>query len=119
MSRTETHFGKLRKISLKDKTIEEFFQVKCNEKSIDNIDKYYDTWKETYFDNVSYEKFIVIKDDIWEVFEHVECNEDDVDIITTNEDGTLSFIMQFYNGGTCLTEMLEEGLAEYLKCDKK
>jgi hypothetical protein len=29
-----------------------------------------------------------------------------------NEDGSISFFTQFYNGGTCLTEMLEEGIKE-------
>jgi hypothetical protein len=32
--------------------------------------------------------------------------------LTKNEDGTISFIGQFYNGGTCLDEMLEEALDE-------
>lgn len=114
MSRTETHFGKLRKVDLQDKTIEQFFQEKCNENSITTIDKYYNTWKETFFDNVSYKKYFVVGEDVWEAFEHTELEDgDDVEIITSNEDGTLSFIMQFYNGGTCLSEMIEDGLKKY------
>lgn len=32
--------------------------------------------------------------------------------MSRNEDGSIAFFTQFYNGGTCLTEMLEEGLDE-------
>lgn len=30
--------------------------------------------------------------------------------VTRNSDGSLSFMGQFYNGGTCFSEMLEEAL---------
>ena len=111
MSRTETHFGKIKKIELQNKTIEQFFQEKCIENSIFKIDKGYNTWKETYFDNISYEKYFIVNNVVWEAIEHTEIDEgDDISIITPNADGTLSFIMQFYNGGTCLSEIIEEGL---------
>jgi hypothetical protein len=32
-----------------------------------------------------------------------------------NEDGTITFFMEFYNGGTCLSEMIEEGLERLKK----
>jgi uncharacterized protein with von Willebrand factor type A (vWA) domain len=35
-----------------------------------------------------------------------------------NTDGTVSFTMRFYNGGTCLSECIEEGL-EKLKNEGK
>lgn len=34
----------------------------------------------------------------------------DISILTPNNDGTYSYIMQFYNGGTCLNEMLEDSI---------
>lgn len=45
------------------------------------------------------------------MLEHREYEEDDYSIeATKNEDGTFDFIAQFYNGGTCLEECLEEAL---------
>lgn len=35
---------------------------------------------------------------------------EDISILTPNNDGTYSYIMQFYNGGACLSEMLEDGI---------
>jgi hypothetical protein len=32
-----------------------------------------------------------------------------------NEDGTITFIQQFYNGGTCLSEVIEEGIRKIKK----
>jgi hypothetical protein len=32
-----------------------------------------------------------------------------------NEDGTITFVMQFYNGGTCLSECIEEELEKINK----
>jgi hypothetical protein len=41
--------------------------------------------------------------------------DDGIYQLTPNEDGTLSFTMRFYNGGTCLSECIEE---ELLKLNK-
>jgi hypothetical protein len=46
-----------------------------------------------------------------EMLEHKEFGEDEYPLeISKNEDGTFDFIAQFYNGGTCLEECLEEEL---------
>ena len=54
--------------------------------------------------------------EIWEAFDHTELDaDDDIYQLTLNEDGTLSFVMRFYNGGTNLSECIEE---EILKLKK-
>ena len=46
-----------------------------------------------------------------EMLEHKEFGEDEYPLeISKNEDGTFDFIAQFYNGGTCMEECLEEAL---------
>ena len=54
---------------------------------------------------------IEVNDVLWEIIEDKE-EEDtqDISILTPNNDGTYSYIMQFYNGGTCLNEMLEDSI---------
>lgn len=114
MSHTETHFGKLRKVEL-NTSLEEWCKQKCNEKDITELSSYYDTWEEEFRDNF-YNKYFILKDEIWEAFEHTEADDDGyIDIMTPNEDGTITFVMQFYNGGTCLSKMIEDGLKKLNK----
>jgi hypothetical protein len=108
MSHTETHFGKLRKVEL-NTTLEEWCKQKCNEKGITEISSYYDNWIEEFRDS-SYEKFFIYNNEVWEAIEHIESDNDYVDVMIPNQDGTITFVMQFYNGGTCLSEMIEDGL---------
>ena len=39
----------------------------------------------------------------------------DIDVMIENPDGTITFVYQFYNGGTCLSECIEHGLARLKK----
>lgn len=110
MSQTETHFGKLRKVVFEaDQTLEQWCEAKCKELDVKEISSYNKTWYEELREE-GYEKFFFVKGEIWEAFEHQELEGEDIDILTENEDGTLNFIQQFYNGGTCLSECLEEAI---------
>jgi hypothetical protein len=111
MSQTELHFGKLRKVELKEnKTIDDFFKEKLLEVGINDIKSYHKNWEDAFKDKF-YEKYFIVNNVIWEVFDHIEKDDsDDIYEITKNPDGTLSFIMKFYNGGTCLSECIEEEL---------
>jgi hypothetical protein len=117
MSQTETHFGKLRKIKL-EIPLEEWFKEKCIEKGIDKIPSYNDSWEETFRDNY-YNEYFIIDGQVWESFEHIKSDGyEDIDVMIPNDDGTITFVQQFYNGGTCLSECIEEGLKK-LKLNKK
>jgi len=111
MSRIETHFGKLRKVTFNEGcTIENWCKQKCQEKGINEIPSYHANWVEQFKDAYD-EKYFIINDEIWEAFEHVENDEfSDINIMNLNEDGTITFVQQFYNGGTCLTEIIEQGI---------
>lgn len=55
--------------------------------------------------------YFVHKKVLYKMLEHSgELEPDYVDITKENEDGTIDFTYVFYNGGTCFTEMLGEGL---------
>ncbi len=116
MSQTETHFGKLRKVEFKPyQTLEQWCEAKCRELGKTELSSYTDTWYEQLKDDYS-ETFFFTNNDIWEAFEHHEVDDDDyIYHLQPNEDGTLTFIMQFYNGGTCLTECIEESLQKLNK----
>jgi hypothetical protein len=116
MSQTETHFGKLRKVELGDETIEQWCKARCNEIEITEIATYHDSWEEEMRYSTKYnEKYFFVDGEVWEAVEHIESQDDDIDIMIPNEDGTVTFVLQFYNGGTCLDECIEDGLRRIAK----
>ncbi len=120
MSQTELHIGKLRKVELKpEQSLEDFFKEKLAEKGITELRTYDNDWKDAFKDEF-YEKYFIVKNTIWEAFEHEEKDgDDDIYELKSNTDGTISFIMKFYNGGTCLSECIEEELERFLYLESK
>lgn len=116
MSQTETHIGKLRKIKL-DVSLEEWCKEKCTEKGITEIPSYYTSWEETFRDEY-YDEYFIVDEQIWKSFEHIKSDGyEDIDVMIPNDDGTIIFVQQFYNGETCLSECIEGGLRK-LKSNK-
>ena len=111
MSKTALHIGKLRKIELKsDQSLEDFYKEKLKEIGITELRKYDNDWEDAFRDEFN-EKYFIVNNIIWEAFEHEEKDDsNDIYELKSNPDGTLSFIMKFYNGGTCLSECIEEEL---------
>ena len=111
MSQTELHIGKLRKVELEqNQSLEDFYKEKLKNIGITELRSYDNDWEDTFKDEFQ-EKYFIVNDVIWEAFEHKEKDDsDDIYELKPNEDGTLSFIMKFYNGGTCLSECIEEEL---------
>lgn len=114
MSHTETHIGKLRKVDFQGKTKEEWCEMKCREMGKTEIDLYNHSWEEQLRDT-AYQKYFFANGEIWQAFEHRELDDTDLYELIPHEDGTVSFAMQFYNGGTCLTECIEEQLEKLSK----
>lgn len=113
MSHTETHFGKLKRVEIGDLNVEEWCKERCNEIGINEIEPFNNSWEEELRDNyVLGKKYHFIKKTIWEIFDHTESEGDYINMMIPNSDGTFTFCMQFYNGGTCLSEMIEEGLSQ-------
>jgi len=108
MSYTETHIGKLKKVETQG-NIEHWCQAYCCREGFDKLATYNDNWIEQFKDHF-YDKFLVTENAVYEKFDHIEVYESDVYHMQKNPDGTYTFVMQFYNGGTCLDECLEEGL---------
>lgn len=117
MSEVVRHIGKVRKVDLKGLSIEEWCKAKCIELGIEKQKHWYNSYEETLQEEMWPTKFVKVNGDIWEIVEDREEEDyENLSIIRPNEDGTLNYILQFYNGGTCLSEMLEEGI---LKCTHK
>ena len=108
MSYTETHIGKVKKIDLQGKSIEDWAQAVAEELGCE-LEDFYDFYKELVFDEL-YFKYVFVDDEIYEIVEDTEISEEDVEILIPEGNDTYSFTMQFYNGGTCLNEMLENAI---------
>ena len=114
MSHTETHFGKLRKVDIGD-SLENWCKEQCNKEGITELSdynkKYVNSWvyefRNSWIDN---NRIIIVGEEVFEIFDHIESEDEDIDYMVKNPDGTYTFLMQFYNGGTYLGECLEEGL---------
>lgn len=107
MSNYETHKGKLIPVDLEGKSLEEY----CK-KLLDDSGYVYDytEWKQD-FDELMFDSYFIHEDTLYKI-EDVE--RDDVDEYleaTKDKDtGIIEYNMRFYNGGTCLSEMLENYL---------
>ena len=103
MSYTETHIGRIKRIP--------FDSTYSNEEKIEAMQNM--GYEFSYIeDDFSYaesknEDFIKIGDDYYSVIEHQKL-EEDCSMINKNDDGSIFYLTSFYNGGTCLEEMLED-----------
>lgn len=109
MSEQETHFGKVKEVDLYGADVEQWCKCYCIEHGTNKLD--YDSWTEQYKDNFEFdEKFKVIGSKVYEVISDVE--EDDAYIYraSRNSDGTINYILSFYNGGCGFEEALEDAI---------
>ena len=105
MSCYETRRGKLKLVETND--VREFLASKVNSGfEIDDDD----TITDIIYNNDLYEKYVYFNNRLYEWIEHkVKYDEeDDFCNLTENSDGTISVHVQFYNGGACLIDMLED-----------
>jgi hypothetical protein len=110
MSQIEIHVGKLKKVELGEQTIEQFCYEKFRETDKDDLPKAYDSFEEWLLSEY-YDEFIKANGVLYEILNHKGFDEgDDINQYFPQPDGTIDFVTMFYNGGTCLSEMLEEGL---------
>lgn len=120
MSSMESHVGKLRKVQRNEgQSIEDWCREKCEDNGVPSmLPELYDSWQETLKYHLDfYETYFFIDGEVWEILDHRDLDDSDTYEMTPNPDGTISFIMRFYNGGTCLTECIEEGLKKLNKAD--
>jgi len=110
MSYIETHFGKFKILAKGEENIRQY--IKEHDIETDKYDGYpsdSDKYRVTYPYEKDGNKYLI------EFIEHERLNEgDDFEKFQLNEDGTISFGVQFYNGGCCLEEALGN-FYEYLK----
>lgn len=110
MSEQQTKKGKFKKVDLQGNTIEEWCEQQCV--NLGRIDKLrYETWKEFFFD-IYCDRFFIVNDELYEIIEIEDLYHNYYVQIDEQDDNTYSFYATYYDGGTCLTECLEDELKE-------
>ena len=77
--------------------------------------KYYDNPEEQVGDEL-YEKYVILQGELYEYLELVD--EDPYESfahVEEGDNGEIRFHSRYYNGGTCLSEMLDEALGKLNK----
>ena len=110
MSGVHTIVGKIKKVDLKGKSIEEFAKEHMSYLSR-KLPSHYESYTEYLKSYYDYERYFTIKGKLYEIIEAKDITYSDFCIVNENIDETYSFVTSFYDGGTCLTEMLEEGFS--------
>lgn len=113
MSEQETWKGTLKAITIADKDrMEEKCKEICLMHGIKKIEDWCETWEDQLREDLS-DRYIVIDHTLYEYLEKTDLQYSSFCNITKIAPLTYEFTASFYNGGTCLGEMLEEALKEY------
>ncbi|MFY7886670.1 MAG: hypothetical protein ACOVOV_17700 [Dolichospermum sp.] len=117
MSRTEFHTGRLYPVKI-ETSLEETCKSIANRHGIELGEDWQEDFREN-FNEYEYkrkrvtEEYFIHGEKLYRVIDHVESEDADYFMkLSRNSDGSISFMGQFYNGGTCFSEMLEESLEE-------
>lgn len=112
MSQKEMHKGKIRKVELHGKTVEEFCKEHLNKNGVLELSAYSETWIDEFRER-EYEKYFFINKtgEVYELIEHEEIGED-LDVFEREANGDISFVTSFYNGGTCLSERIDDSVSK-------
>lgn len=115
MSDYETIKGKIRKIDLQGMSVEEYAERIVKERGLDSKvargPYYFETYLEFLksYDDWEEGQYTTIGDDLYLIYDTWDLDSFDNHIIMTSiADDTYEFYTSFYNGGTCLTEILED-----------
>ena len=118
MSQTEFHTGKLYPVKI-EKSLEETCRAIAARRHIELGEDWQEDFRDAFDEykdktgSVQDEEYFIHGENLYRVIDHEESSDEEYFMkLNRNSDGSLSFIGQFYNGGTCFSEMLEEALDE-------
>jgi hypothetical protein len=117
MSRTEFHTGRLYPVKI-ETNLEETCKSIANRHGIELGEDWQEDFRDSFDEYTNKkrsqpEEYFIHGEKLYRVIDHAESFDEEYFMkLSRNSDGSISFIGQFYNGGTCFSEMLEEALDE-------
>lgn len=117
MSKVELHIGVLREINTRGLTVEEWIKRWVDNYLDINECSYYSdhrsnpdfNYKDAFYGLTWHNPYIITGDKIFKVYDNLQ-ESDFICNINKSSNGDYTYTAQFYNGGTCLTEVLEDEL---------
>lgn len=108
MSEQQTKRGRFKKVDLQGKTIEVWCEEQCVK--LGKTNKWEDeTWREFFFD-IYWDEYFVVNGELYQIIEVEDLDNCYYVQVDKQDDDTYQFYATYYDGGTYLTECLEEGL---------
>lgn len=111
MSEYEGHIGKLVEVEVED--LEDFAKEQLKIMNEDK-DDFYDSYLEQLLCLDSY-GFVFSHGKLYKVTKHKEFNYSDIAHSSKNADGSIDFVLYYYNGGAGFDEVLKEALTNMEK----
>lgn len=115
MSRTEFHTGKLYPVKIEN-SLEETCRSIAKRHDVELSEDWQEDFRDAFDEYATKiisqpEEYFIHGENLYRVIDHIESDDDESFMkLRHNGDGSISFIGQFYNGGTCFSEILEESL---------
>lgn len=110
MSEQETLKGKIKRIFIgTEDEMEEFARELCLGNNYEYPAFFYKNAIECLKDE-GYRDYIITGTEIYEVIETEDFSYDDIFEASKNPDGTISFVLSYYNGGCSFSEAIQEAL---------
>lgn len=114
MSGMESWIGTAEVIKPKDgEDLEALCKRMCNERGINDLE-YSETWQECIQDRF-YKMYIIASESLYDVSDKKDVQDEDIFEASLNNDGTVRFTLQFYNGGCSFSEAFEHALKRSVK----
>lgn len=112
MSQMETHIGKMIEVDMNGLSLKEWCKNYCQQNGINEIESYCETWIEQFNDEFSHENgYVIANDKVYQIIDDDEGNnEEDIFYVRQNPDGSINYVVQYYNGGCCFSEAIEYAL---------
>lgn len=110
MSETVTHIGRMREVET-NLSPDEFFEILCRDRGYER-GAFHTSWEQVYLDNTPKHDYILSKGKLWTVVENNRAQYEDICEVYKSDNGDIHFVLQFYNGGTCFVEMIDEALSK-------
>jgi len=109
MSNYETHVGKIKLFPRENEELDKEYLKRALENFKEEIWDRVDSIEQYIEEDDIYEEVFYVNDKLYLNVEHKALDEDDCELEGDDENG-YRYYFNFYNGGTCLTEMIEESL---------
>lgn len=105
MSRTETHIGKLVPTGL---TMNEYIHTLPPKKRPNQDDLSWMTLEE-WFQDKYHDKILILDGNVWKI-EDKDLTDEDVSFSIKSSDGSIDYVVQYYNGCTSFEEAIKEAI---------